>query len=91
MDIASRAVSAAYTIASKDRTVLASASGGAFTVTLPSASSSKGRRYTIKKVDASANGVTVGGTVDGTVNPVLTAQYQRVTVESDGSAWYLVD
>lgn len=75
-------------------TRLINATAGAVIVTLPTASSALGRMYTVKKIDASANTVTIQGnaaeTIDGSNTRVLTAQYQSVTVQSDGSAWYIL-
>jgi hypothetical protein len=82
-----------YTIASTDQTILASATGGAFAVTLPSVSVNVGRYFIIKKTDSSANAVTVtpaSGTIDGASTFVLTAQYQSVTVQSDGTNWWVI-
>lgn len=67
------------------------ATGGAFNVTLP-ATTTPGVRFTIKKVDASANAVTIVATVDGTVNPTLAAQWSSITVVSTSTSgtWYKV-
>jgi hypothetical protein len=44
----------------------------------------------IKKTDASANAVTVAGTIDGAVNYSLTAQNDYVCVVSDGSNYFVI-
>ena len=62
------------------------ATAQAQTVTLPSPSTA-GRRVTVKKIDASANTVTVTGTIDGTVNPVLRSRYVSIELVSDGTSW----
>ena len=69
----------------------ADATSGAFTITLP-ATATAGYIYTIKKVDASANAVTVAGTIDGVTNYVLSNQYDSVTVISTTTSgtWYTV-
>lgn len=76
------------------RTVLVTAAGGNRTETLPTAASAKWRKYTIKKTDATANTVTIDAdgaeTIDGALTVVLTAQWQSVTVQSDGTAWFIV-
>jgi hypothetical protein len=59
--------------------ILANASGGAITVTLPA--DSVQALTTVKKTDSSANVVTVSGTIDGASSVVLTRQYQYVTVQ----------
>lgn len=83
-----------YTLTADDRTVLVSASGAARTMTLPPAASHPGRVYTIKKTDSSVNTVTIDGnaaeTIDGALTKVLTAQYERVTIQCDGANWFIV-
>lgn len=69
------------------------ASGDNEVVTLPAASTVK--EFTIKKVDSSANTVTVtragSDTIDGATTYVLYAQYQSVTICSNGgTAWRIV-
>lgn len=77
------------------RTVTVDASGAARTVTLPSALSARWRKYIVKKVDASANTVTVtaagGDNIDGAGVKVLAAQYDFVEIQSDGvNTWWIV-
>ncbi len=85
---------AAYTIEEDDDVILGNATGGAFAVTLPKASLFEGRRFTAKKIDASANAVTLDGdgseTIDGAANVALAAQWDKVTVLSDGTNWQKV-
>ena len=75
-------------------TVLVNASGGAVTITLPTAAVGEDRRYTIKKIDSSAFTVTIDGngaeTIDGATTAVITMQYESVTVQSDGTSWYIL-
>lgn len=85
-----KVVRAAYTADSTDRLILADGTTAAFTVTLPSASRVQGMEVTIKKTDVSANAITVGGTVDGAVNPTLATQYKAMTVVSDGASWHKI-
>ena len=89
-----KTVTAAYTLTSSDSTVLANASSAAFTVTLPDATTCSGREYVIKKIDSSANAVTVGvtgtQTIDGASSRSLASQYKYITVQSDGSNWYII-
>lgn len=79
----------AYT-ASTDETVLADASGAAFTVTLPPPDNST--FVTVKKVDSSSNAVTVATpnteTIDGASSVSLSSQYDMVTVTSDGTNYF---
>ena len=77
-----------YTVLATDETVLVNAVGGAVTITLPSATA--GRILCVKKTDASANAVTLSGTVDGVANPTLGAQNQSRIVQGDGSGWQIL-
>lgn len=66
--------------------VEADASGGPFNLTLP-ASPPTGTIVGVKKVDASANAVTIVGTIDGAVNPTMTKQWHSYEVIYDGTTW----
>lgn len=94
VDNAFTSTSAATLTATSVGTIrLADATSAAFTVTLPTAASTRGRRYTIKKIDASANAVTVGtagGNIDGATTYALSAQWAFVEVYSDGAKWNIV-
>jgi hypothetical protein len=71
--------------------IQADATGGAFTIALPAASTCPGRLYTITKVDASANAVTIdpdtAETIQGDTTKVLSGQYDRLGIRSDGTGW----
>lgn len=75
-------------------TVLVDATSGNLTITLPLAADAIYRRYYVKKIDATANTVTVDGngaeTIDDAANYVLTVQYQSVTVHCDGTEWWVL-
>lgn len=77
-----RLVLAADVVEATDDTILCDATAGAFNITLPLAAQVGGLRVTIKKIDASANAVTLVGTIDGAVNPTLAAQYKSKTIQS---------
>lgn len=87
-------VTTTYAVVLSDRVLLADATGGAFTITLPAAADAAERTVTIKKTDASANAVTVDGagseTIDGAATYSLAAQYDTVALWSDGSAWHVL-
>lgn len=76
-------------------TYLLSSFGGAMTARLPPANAAQsiGRTITIKKTDSSSNVITVteqgGSGPDGYGQP-LSAQYNAITVVSDGGAWWIV-
>lgn len=71
------------------------ATGGAIAVTLPSAATSLDKLFIVKKVDSSGNAVTVtragSDTIDGSNTYALTAQYDWVVIQSDGTAtWRII-
>ena len=80
-----------YTVLSTEQNKFfgVSASAGSCTVTLPSLTSgATGWAVTVFKSDSSANTVTVAGTINGTVNVVLTKQYQGAVFMWSGTAWF---
>lgn len=83
-----------YTAAAEDRVLLIDASVAARTITLPAAAAHTGREYIIKKIDTSANKVTVDPNaaelIDGAPTYTLTAPYESVTITSNGTAWYIL-
>jgi hypothetical protein len=84
-----------YTIVSgTDVVILANATAGAVTITLPSAASSAGYKFDIKRIDSTGNACTIArsgtDTIDGGTSLTLSVQYISVTVVSDGSAWYII-
>lgn len=81
-------VTASYTLKVTDNTVLCNCVNNAISITLPSASTAPNKIFTIKKIDAAANVITIVGTVDATVNPTITTQWQTVKVQSNGFNWY---
>lgn len=83
----------AYDIADADSTVFADASGGAFTLTLPTAVGRTGRLFLIKRVNSGANAVTIdsdGGTIDGASVVVLSREGEFRIVQSDGTNWHIL-
>lgn len=75
-------------------TVLVDATAAAVTINLPTAASASGRIYVIKKIDVSANGVTIDGNggelIDGAATKAIANQYASLTIQSSGSAWYII-
>ena len=76
-------------------TYLCDATSGNITINLPSASDyNNAPPITFKKIDASANTVTIDGdgseTIDGATTKVLSAQYNSITIISDGENWWIV-
>jgi hypothetical protein len=87
-------VTANYTVTVLDETILVNAASGAVAVTLISAANTP-NRYLVKKIDSSANNVTVTAagtdTIDGAATKVLSTQWQSVDLVSDGAShWYSV-
>lgn len=81
-----------YSILSTDRMVLADATAGGFTLTLPSAVTYPGVEILIKKIGDEGNVVTIAsaaGTIDGETTQELAAPYAGITVKSNGSDWYV--
>jgi hypothetical protein len=86
-----------YTVAAADRgkTILADASGGAFTINLP-ASATVGNKFKIiiKKIDNSTNAVTIdpNGTekIDQRTTYVLNDYFDFIESHSDASNWHVV-
>lgn len=78
--------------ANKNDVVLADASGGAITVTLPSADSNI--MVTVKKIDSSSNAVEIATpnseTIDGDTNRTITGQYISREITSDGTNYFII-
>lgn len=85
-------VSAAYTARLDDGVVLADASSGAFTVTLPSAAQASGATIRVKRLNSGANAVTVGAasgqTIDGAATKSLASPYAFLVLISNGTNWF---
>lgn len=94
-----KTVTAAYTIQTNDYTILADATGAAFSVTLPTAASAynsgtaTGDIYVIQRINAGANAVTLQAAgaelINGVNTQVLNAQWTSVTVQSNGTSWFM--
>jgi hypothetical protein len=88
-----KSITASYTATLADEKIYANATGGAITVTLPAAATSKGKVYSIKKIDLSANAVTIDGnaseTIDGALTKIINTQWTAVSIYCNGSGWYV--
>ncbi len=84
---------AQYAVSANNATILINHPSAPFGVVLPTAASLTGQQYKIKKIDSSANAVTVSTTSSQTIDNALTyplsSQYQSVTLQSDGSNWWI--
>jgi hypothetical protein len=83
-----------YTITTSDSTVLCDATSAAFTVTLPTAVSVSGKTYVVKKIDSSANAITIATTSSQTIDTISTQtlgiQNAWLVMQSDGSNWQII-
>ena len=94
MSLAIRTLSASATLTSSDNTVLVDTTPGATTITLPAAANIIGRVYTIKKIaggiDKQLTITPSGGTIEGGANYVIYNDYTYVSVQTDGTNWYVI-
>ena len=85
---------AAYTLVATDHTVLGNATTASFSLTLPTSVGATGQVYIIKKVDSTANTVTItttsSQTIDGSTSKVLSYQYDGFQLQSDGANWMII-
>lgn len=83
-----------YTLTTGDDVILANSSGGAFTLTLPTAVGNSGKVFYLKKTDSSFNAVTIDGngteTIDGSTTKTIATQHEQWTIVSDGSNWQAI-
>ena len=84
-----------YAVSTTDDTLFWDCSGGNCTTGLPTAVGARGRTVTFKRVDTSANTLTInsgGGTVEGSASFIVPGGGSRasVTVRSDNTNWWIV-
>jgi len=89
-----RSVTATGNVVSGDYLIIADATGGAITMTLPPAALVPGRIYAFKRINSGANAVVVdpsgAETIDGAATYTLSAQWNSVTIMSNGTAWFII-
>jgi len=81
-----------YSLTASDYTIICNNSANR-NMNLPTAVGIAGRIYVIKKISASYTiTITAIGseTIDGAASKTLTTQYSQMTVQSDGSNWYVI-
>lgn len=88
-------ITASQAVNEADNTVLANTTGGPITVTLPDPSGIAGRMYTIKKIGTGGidNALTItptSGTIDGNGNYIIYNDWTFVTLQTDGTNWYVI-
>ena len=83
-----------YTALVSDQLILADASGGGFTLTLPSAADAVQDQYTIKATSVAGGNVVVDGsgaeTIDGAATKTLGSLYALLVLASDGTNWHII-
>lgn len=88
-------VAAPYLATVLDWNICGDATAGAFTISLPSAVGLAGMLFEFKKIDASANFVTVdpagAETIDGALTVDLKKQWDCVAIRSDGANWKKIE
>lgn len=80
-----------HTLTTANSIVLVDASSGPVDITLPIPT--VGKVVNIKKTDSSANAVTIlppSGTIDGAASKTLEAQFDGLTVASDGTNFFII-
>lgn len=82
------------TIAWPARVVLANATSGNLTMTLPAANSYADMMLSVKKIDNTANTIVLDGnaseTIDGANTQTLNTEFQCMTIVSNGTAWSII-
>ena len=77
-----------------EKTILCDATSGVITVNLPASATTKSMEVIVKKIDSSANAITVDGnsseTIDGATTKSLASQYDYIVVTSDGSNMHVI-
>lgn len=83
----------AYTATASDDVILCDDTSASFTVTLPTAVGIIGKEYTFIKINSSSNEVTIDGdgseTINGNTTTTINTQYEKLTIISDGTNWYI--
>ena len=89
-----RSVTTSGNVVSGDYLIIADATAGAITLSLPPAALVPGRIYAFKRINAGANAVVIdpngSETIDGNLTHTLTPQWNGVTIMSNGVAWFIL-
>lgn len=82
-----------YTVTTNDYSLTGDATSGSFTFSLPTASSATNSVFVFKKLDASANTITIDAsgseTIDGALTIVLSNLNDRLQIQSNGTSWII--
>jgi hypothetical protein len=83
-----------YTLTQDDRVIITDATAGPITLTLPKAVFSPSRQFDIKKIDITANIVTIdpdgSETIDGDPTMTLLSKDETVRIYCDGTEWFIL-
>jgi hypothetical protein len=87
-----RKVFASSVLSVTDNVLICDATSGSQANTLPAVAAMAGKLMIFKKVDVSANPVTIAGdgNIDGAASFTLGQQYNSIGLFSDGASWWLV-
>lgn len=89
--VSNRTVTSSTTVLASDGLILCDTTSFAISVTWPLPyNQTEDWLVTIKRISAGGLAVTIVGTVDSVVNPVLNAQYKSITIWSSGDALHKV-
>lgn len=85
---------ASYVATTTDGLILCDATAGNIIIDLPAAATSTGHVFIVKKIDATANTVTIRGhlaeLIDGVNTQVISSQWTSVSLVSNGTASYII-
>ncbi len=91
-----RSITATQSVTAFDHIVEIDATAGNVTVTLPNTANNRSlnKQYVFKRMDGSANTITIDGfsadTIDGTATKTLTSQYETLTISGRTSGWSVI-
>ena len=92
--LSTRTVIASGAVLSPDWTIRGDCTAGAISMTLPAVATSAKRTVQFKKIDASANTLTIQASgaelIDGINTKVIATQYTSVTLHCNGTSWDIV-
>jgi hypothetical protein len=89
-----RSVTTSGSVVSGDYLIIADATAGAITMTLPPAALVPGRIYAFKRINSGGNQVIIDGyaseTIDGATTHTLTPQWNSLVIMTNGVAWFIL-
>lgn len=92
LDLPYKSIAAAYTVTTADYFLECNSTSAIFTVTLPTAVGCAGREYVFVKNNA-LNDITIDTfnveTINGAATYILSAQWSKVTIVSNGTNWII--